>query len=642
MDVLAGDLCPDKSASSKCPTLASLVSLLDKIPVLLWTTDSEPRFTSLTGAGLHASAVQTTSYAGKEIETLFPRSQTGQSALYAHRKALQGVASSFDVEVSGRHLEAHVEPLRAPEGAVLGVVGLALDATERLVAEKALRISEQSYRSLIEEAPYAICRATESGQLLQANRAMLEMLGYRPGSEADLLERDLPLIFVSPEGFDTFRKALCHGSTVQGLESAWLRRDGQEIQVRVGGRAIRDPAGEILYFDLLAENVTERKELEARLQHAQKMQAIGQLAGGIAHDFNNLLTVINGYCDLLLLNQSEDGVEKRSLLLVRQAGERATSLTRQLLTFSRKQISQPQPIQLNSAVAEVVQLSRRLIGENIALTETLDPAAGLVLADTAQMNQMVMNLVINARDAMAAGGRLHIATCSAEVDLELAERLDLAPGKYAVLTVSDTGIGMDDNVRAHLFEPFFTTKPAGEGTGLGLATVYGIVRQGRGAIEVDSRAGAGTTFRIYLPHLVAENGLSESTPQPQGLVRGASTILVVEDESAVRQFAIEVLADSGYDVLEAANADEALALARQHERPIHLLLTDMVMPGLHGRELAERLREVHPESRVLLVSGYSKTLVADNTLDAGIHYLHKPFTPDQLTRTVSEVLSRTD
>ncbi|HYW44201.1 MAG TPA: PAS domain S-box protein [Bryobacteraceae bacterium] len=244
--------------------------MLDKIPALLWATDFEPRFTSLTGAGLRATDICAKDYAGKPIDALFDCSKFGQKAAHAHRRALQGTGSAFDVDVGGRELEAHVEPLRGQDGEVVGVIGVALDATERLLAERAMRLSEQSYRSLIEEAPYAICRATESGQLLQVNRAMLEMLGYDPGAEADLLVRDLPLIFAAPEGFDALRKGLLGGNSAQGIESTWLRRDGQEIQVRVGGRAIRDLAGAVLYLDVLAENVTERKQLEARLSQAQE------------------------------------------------------------------------------------------------------------------------------------------------------------------------------------------------------------------------------------------------------------------------------------------------------------------------------------------------------------------------------------
>jgi PAS domain S-box-containing protein len=506
------------------------------------------------------------------------------------------------------------------------------------LAQEALRISEQSYRLLIEDAPYAICRATETGQLLQINRAMLEMLGYPPCSEADLLIRDLPLIFAADDGFAEFRHNLLHRNTVQGLESAWLRRDGRRIQVRIGGRRVRGPAGETFYFELLAENITERKELEARLAQAEKMQAIGQLAGGIAHDFNNLLTVINGYCDLLL--SDETGGRHNSLEIIRRAGERAAALTQQLLAFSRKQVTRTETVHVNAIVAEVLQLSRRLIGENIEVAEDLCPDCDTVLADAAQIHQMLMNLVINARDAMPEGGRLGIATSAAEIAEEAAAKLEIPAGSYVELEVRDSGIGMDESVRGHLFEPFFTTKPTGKGTGLGLATVYGIVRQSRGGISVESRPGEGSRFRVYLPRFVTPVASGAPAEAPRAIMRGTSTILVAEDEEALRRLITELLTAAGYEVLAAADAQQAVAIAEKRGKPIDLLLTDMVMPGLSGRKLAEVLRSMHPESKVLLMSGYSASLSSPNQIGPGIGYLPKPFTPEQLTRTVSEALAR--
>jgi PAS domain S-box-containing protein len=526
----------------------------------------------------------------------------------------------------------------APPGNAAAAPAKAPDIGGRELAERELRLSEQNYRLLIEEAPYAICRATESGQLLQVNRSMLEMLGYSPGAEADLLIRDLPLIFVANDGFETFRGSLLRGDTIQGLESAWLCRDGRQIQVRIAGRCVRGLSGETLYFDLLAENVTERKELEARLAQAEKMQAIGQLAGGIAHDFNNLLTVINGYCDLLLVDEA-GGSRRKNLEIIRQAGERAAGLTQQLLAFSRKQLTRTEAVNLNAIVAEVVQLSRRLIGENIRVVEELCEGAGTVMADAAQIHQMLMNLVINARDAMPDGGILVISTSSADVDADLAAQLDIARGAYIALAVTDSGEGMDDFVRAHIFEPFFTTKSVGKGTGLGLSTVYGTVRQSGGGIAVESRPGAGTAFRIYLPRFapVAEP-VAWGAAAPT-LVRGASTVLVVEDEDDVRRLIVDLLRGAGYAVLEAADAEQAIAIGAEHAGAIHLLLTDMVMPGMNGRKLTEALRRSHPESKVLLMSGYSESLVSADPLDRSIRYLQKPFTPEHLTRVVHESIT---
>jgi PAS domain S-box-containing protein len=513
---------------------------------------------------------------------------------------------------------------------------MALDAADRHLFDNALRLSEQSYRLLIEEAPYAICRATETGQLLQVNRSMLDMLGYPPGSEADLLIRDLPLIFSTNDGWEKFRQSLLRGDTVQGLDSAWLRRDGRLIQVRIGGRRVRGPIGETLYFDLMAENVTERKELEARLAQAEKMQAIGQLAGGIAHDFNNLLTVINGYCDLILADE-DTSPRRQSLELIRSAGERAAALTQQLLAFSRKQITRTEALNLNAIMAEVVQLSRRLIGENIRVFEQPCVEGATVQGDPAQIHQLLMNLMINARDAMPDGGALTVATSTIVVGEDLAGQLDIACGDYVTLRVTDTGIGMEDSVRAHIFEPFFTTKAHGKGTGLGLASVYGTVRQSRGGIAVESQPGSGTSFLIYLPRFVAPVDAAPKRNATPQLIRGASTVLVVEDEEAVRRLVADLLSDAGYEVLEAADAEAAMALASARRDTIHLLLTDMVMPGLSGRKLADRVRTLHPEAKVLLVSGYSESLTAED-LGKSIRYLPKPFTPEQLTRIVKEAI----
>jgi PAS domain S-box-containing protein len=615
---------------------ALLHSLLAKIPVFLWAADRQLRVTSITGAALLPAGVDVHAAMGQPVGALF-KTKESQSA---HEAALMGTGGVFCVELNGRTLEAYVEPLSGGEAGPVGVAGVAMDITERLVAETALRLSEQSYRSLIEEAPYAICRATESGQLLQANPAMLEMLGHDRGTEEDLLMRDLPDIFASPEDFETFRKTMLAGAAVQGFESTWRRRDGREIQVRLGGRALRSAEDRVLCFDLLAENVTEKKELAARLQQAQKMQTIGQLAGGIAHDFNNLLTVINGYCDLLLLDQPEESESVPGLKLIRQAGERAVGLTQQLLAFSRQQVRVPQAIALNGVVREVAGLSRRVIAENIRIVQRLAPDAGSVMADAAQMHQMLMNLVVNARDAMPEGGTLTIETIHCGMDAGQARQLDVAPGNYAVLTVRDTGVGMDEVVRSHMFEPFFTTKPVGKGTGLGLATVYGLVRQNNGAIAVESRPGAGTTFRIYLPRLGDSESAGDEADSTSVLTRGESTILVVEDDPAVRAFTTTVLRDAGHMLLEASDGDEALEVAQRHRGPIHLLLTDMVMPGLTGTDLAAELRLVRPECRVLLVSGYSETLVGENTIDEGIRYLQKPFSPEQLSRSVNAVLTQ--
>jgi CheY-like chemotaxis protein len=342
---------------------------------------------------------------------------------------------------------------------------------------------------------------------------------------------------------------------------------------------------------------------------------------------------------MLLAEVRPESGDRRRLELIRLAGERATNLTMQLLAFSRKQATQKRIVDLNLIVAEVLELSRRLIGENITLTEILEDTPGLILADPAQINQMLMNLVINARDAMAGGGRLTITSSGTQIGEDLGRQLDVTPGEYVLLTVTDTGAGMGEEVLSHAFEPFFTTKEVGKGTGLGLATVYGIVRQGQGAITVESFPGRGCVFRIYFPRInVAPNSTADEAPA-MAPARSASTILLVEDERSVREFAAEVLADAGYTVLQAANGDEALALARQYLTPIHLLFTDVVMPGMNGHDVATLFTSLHHKAKVLFASGYDEALAARRSLDPDINFLSKPFTSAQLTSMVGQILS---
>ena len=597
----------------------ALRALLAKSPVLIWSTDRE--------LNLIASS-------DSRVADLF----AAPASRAAHEAALQGRGGRYVVERNRRTFEAYVEPRSAGSRHVAGVAGVAVDVSERVVAERAMRISEHSFRSLVDQAPYGICRVTECGQFLQVNPAMLDMLGYDRDGQGDLLMRDLPLIFAAPEQFSACRDALLGEAALHDFESEWRRLDGRAIFVRLGGRAVRRASGSLLYFELFIEDITEKRELATRLEQAQKMHMIGQLAGGIAHDFNNLLTVINGYCDLTMLDLPDNGVLS-NLKTIRQAGERASGLTQQLLAFSRQQVTVTHPVALNVVVKEVLDLSRRVIAENIRIVENADRGAGSVIADQAQLHQMLMNLVVNARDAMPSGGTLTVSTHQLALDSEQARCLDVLSGDYAVLTVSDTGTGMDEHVRSRVFEPFFTTKAVGKGTGLGLATVYALVRRLAGAVTVESSLGEGSTFRIYLPRSAAEPPPAAAAHVSPPIVRGSSTVLVVEDELSVRRFTMAVLRNAGYHLLEAANAEEALAVAGGHLGPIHLLLTDMVMPGLTGTELALHFRVIHPESKVLLVSGYSGELVNHDAIGDSIHYLQKPFTPDQLTRTVARVVS---
>jgi len=384
----------------------------------------------------------------------------------------------------------------------------------------------------------------------------------------------------------------------------------------------------------------ERKRLEEQLLQAQKMEAVGRLAGGIAHDFNNLLTVITGYSQVLLDGMPADDPMRIHVNQIRRAGERAASLTRQLLAFSRKQVLAPEVLDLNAVVANINKMLPRLIGEDIEVVTVACPDLGRVKADPGQIEQVIMNLAVNARDAMPEGGRLTIETANVDLDENYSgQHVVVLPGTYVMLAVSDVGTGMTPEIQSHIFEPFFTTKARGKGTGLGLATVYGIVKQSGGYVWVYSEPGKGTAFKIYLPR-VAE--ALEEAKKSRGAVRapgGAETILLVEDNEAVRRLVRSVLESRGYAPIEAGSGEEALSLAASLSEPIHILLTDVVMPRMSGPELATRMALVHPESKVIYMSGYTDSSVfRHGVLTPGTHFLQKPFIPETLARKIRDVL----
>jgi signal transduction histidine kinase/CheY-like chemotaxis protein len=392
------------------------------------------------------------------------------------------------------------------------------------------------------------------------------------------------------------------------------------------------------------ERIAAQQELrrtEAQLRQAQKMEAVGRLAGGIAHDFNNLLTTILGTCDLLLEELPREKQWREDVEEIRKAGDRAASLTRQLLAFSRKQVIEAETINLNETVASVSSMLRRLIGEDIELITRLEPALGMIRADSGQLEQVLMNLAVNARDAMPSGGALIIETANVQIEGDQDRTAGIPPGPYVMLAVSDNGIGMDAETQSHIFEPFFTTKEQGKGTGLGLATVYGIVRQSGGYVSVYSEPGIGATFKVYLPPVH-----DIPTPRTITLVAprgGSETILVAEDEPAVRNLARRVLESHGYEVMVASNAEEALARSREFAGRIHLLLTDVIMPGMSGSQLADHISTEREDSRVLFMSGYTDTAISHHgVLGPGIWYLQKPFSPVGLAEKVREVLDSGD
>jgi PAS domain S-box-containing protein len=536
--------------------------------------------------------------------------------------------------------------LRSGSGEPLHFVGVVEEITERLRAEEALRHSEERFRRLVESAPEGILVERDL-RILYVNAAAVTMFGA--ASAAGLQGRDaLELVSAEDRAAVRERSALVAGrAPVPPVERPYLRVDGKPFPVEVSAAPIEydgQPANLVFLRDITERKHTEAetRRLEEQLLQAQKMESLGRLAGGVAHDFNNHLTVIAGYCEMLLGRMAAGDATREEVEEIRAAGDRAGALTQQLLTFSRKQIAAPKPVSLNEVVAESGKMLRRLIGDHIEIVTRLDRALGLVVADRGQMNQVLVNLVINARDAMPLGGRIDIETTNVDLDPNAGPYCKDAPaGPYAMLSVTDTGVGMSEETMQHVFEPFFTTKAVGIGTGLGLSTVYGIVRQSRGWIAVESRVGEGSVFHVYLPRVAsaAEGGAPGTLPKE--VPGGAETVLVAEDQAEVRRLALRILKSNGYDLLEASNGPEALEVSRNHAGPIHLLVTDVVMPGMTGRELATRLLELRPQIKVLYMSGYSADVIGhQGVLDPGVTCLPKPFTPAELALKVREVLGQ--
>ena len=506
-------------------------------------------------------------------------------------------------------------------------------------AQENLRRSELNFRSLVTNAPYGICRCDSTGKILDANPAFVELLGHT--SPDELIGQHIFGLYAEHDTWFDLADYLRSSEPFKGLTAEWKRKNNTTTVVRVSGRSVLN-GGEGIVFELFAEDVTERRALEQQLRQSQKMEAVGRLAGGIAHDFNNLLMVILGYSEFLLERLGAEPHLRGPAQEISSAAERASSLTRQLLAFSRKQMLAPRIVNLNDVATENIKMLTRMIGEDIDLV--MVPATNLwpIRADAGQIDQVIMNLAVNARDAMPSGGKLTIETSNVTLDEDYARfHAPLRPGDYVMIAISDTGAGMDTDTQSHIFEPFFTTKGT-KGTGLGLSTVYGIVKQSGGYIWVYSEVGRGTTFKIYLPRVasIGEPAAQVAAPVEYRKVEpGTETILLVEDEANLRYLARQYLEKQGYKVIEAADGAVAMQIAVAHEAMIHLLLTDVIMPGMNGRELAQRIAEIRPNVKILYMSGYTENVIGHNgMLDAGIRLLQKPFNLRDLKSKVREVL----
>jgi two-component system cell cycle sensor histidine kinase/response regulator CckA len=565
---------------------------------------------------------------------LHRRLRAGETLTGVEVRRLRRDGSSVAISLSAT-------PLWDESHKVKGIIGFLTDITQRKRAEEALRRAEEKYRSIFENAPEGIYQATPEGKYISANTALARILGF--GSPEELISTRNDITnqeYVTPESRAEFIRKIEEHGVVKNFEYQAYRKDGKPIWVSASAHAARDSEGQILYFEGAVQDITQHRELEQQFRQMQKIEAVGRLAGGVAHDFNNILMAISSYAELLYKKIPEQDASRRYVNEIMGATNRGSSLTQGLLAFSRKQVFSPKVVDLNTLIAEQIDMLKRLITESIEL-RFVPGKVGQVKVDPSQLEQVVMNLVINARDAMPNGGTLLIETSDGELsEAGCGLQSPVAAGSYVMLAVRDNGCGMDTATKSHIFEPFFTTKEQGKGTGLGLATVFGIVKQSSGHIFVQSEPGHGTTFKIYLPRIedVVQAGKQETNDIS---FSGDETILLVEDDEAVRESAVEYLATNGYKVLKANRGSEALWIAEQHSNPIHLLVTDLVMPHMSGRELSEKIVRIHPETKVVFMSGYSNNLLSDQQiLDPRHVLLQKPFRLTALGRCIRDTLSK--
>ena len=535
-------------------------------------------------------------------------------------------------------IELAVSEMLLPGGRMF--TGILHDISQRRLAEASLKETNAKLEALIKTSPLAIAVLDLEGKVLSWNPAAERIFGW---SAPEVLGRLFPV--VPEQERPVLIEALSRvaaGEPISGVEQRQKRKDGSPVDLSLWTAPLRDPEGRVNAVLSIIADITQRKALAEQFRHAQKMEAVGRLAGGIAHDFNNILTVITGYAHMVLERAASDPRTHVEVAEILRAAEHASALTGQLLVFSRHQVAKPEVLDLRAVVNRIERMLRRIIGEDIELATVVEEGLGQVRGDTAQIEQVIMNLAVNARDAMPGGGRLTLEISNVTLDAAYGQiHMGVRAGEYVMLAVSDNGKGIPPELRVRLFEPFFTTKERGKGTGLGLSTVYGIVKQSGGQIWVYSELGKGTTFKIYLPRVTDGERVEPPAPVLRVSERGTETVLLVEDEIGVRSLVRDVLGQHGYAVLEAQDVDDALRFCREHGGEIHLLLTDVVMPVMSGRELAERAADIRPELKVLYMSGYTDNVVVHHGVKAHeTQFLQKPFTPRLLALKVREVLDR--
>jgi PAS domain S-box-containing protein len=547
---------------------------------------------------------------------------------------------------NGETKEIEFKPTLLDDGRIVVVLS---DVTERKRAEDALKESEEKYRTILENIEDGYFEVDIAGNFTFFNDSLCRMLGYSKDEMIGMNNRNYTDQENAKKLYQAFNKVYTTGEPINGFGWEVVAKDGTKLFGEVSVSLVKDSKGKPTGFRGIARDITERKRaeeekaaLQEELRQSQKMEAIGGLAGGIAHDFNNLLTVISGNCQLSLLELKEGDPVKGNIQEIKAAADRATSLTRQLLAFSRRQVLNMSVLDLNTIIRDLEKMLRRVIGEDVELVTSLANDLGTVKTDPGWIEQVIMNLAVNGRDAMPSGGKLIIETNNAELDEPYTRsHVAIKPGRYVKLCVSDTGVGMVPEVREHLFEPFFTTKKKGKGTGLGLSTVYGIVKQSEGNIWVCSEPGLGTTFNIYLPRVDESLVDTREKVTREEHPGGGETILVVEDEEDVRGLTVRILERQGYRVLEASCGNDALLLSKERIEPIDMVLTDVVMPGMNGPQLADQLMHLHPKMQVLYMSGYTDNAVFhQGILGEGVNYIQKPFTIDGLMKKMREVLDK--
>jgi len=576
------------------------------------------------------------------LDAIHPEDRERVAGVMAGQRETGGYEEEYRIvrpDGAIRWIWARSYPVPDRRGQVIRFAGIAEDITER----KSLEQDRARLAAIVEYSEDAIVSMSLDGIVISWNYGAERLYGY---TDEEMIGRPISVLF-PPDHYQEYlqiMKKVRKGEAIPSYDTVRKRKDGTLINMSVSISPIETRHGETVGASKIAHDITKVKKLEEQFRQAQKMEAMGRLAVGVAHDFNNLIIVISGYSELLL-DTLPPGVPARELLKeIKNAGERAASLTHQLLVFSRKQMLELRVVDLNAVVANSENMLKRLVGEDVDMVTVLDPALGRVKTDPGLIEQILMNLVINARDAMPQGGKLTIETANTVLD-QTYGRSDagVKPGRYVMLAVSDTGSGMDDQTKTRIFEPFFTTKEEGKGTGLGLAMIHGFIKQSGGHVFVDSEPGRGSTFKIYVPEV--EDALS-SVPLPPAIektLHGDETILLVEDEVPVRSLARHVLQTYGYTVLEAARGDEAVQLAETHQGTIHLLVSDVVMPGISGRQLAERIVALKPGIKVLFLSGYGDgAVVRHGILASEIAFLQKPFTPIALVRKVRNSLDQDD